>query len=91
MLHFQQFQQTFLNRHFEVLHLFLKYYHLLVYPRPNYRAKGYDTHEKVSRLQVPLLEISATHIRKLLKEGKSIRYLVPENVHNYIEKYHLWK
>ena len=69
----------------------LKYYHLLVYPRPNYKAKGYDNHEKITRLKVPLLEISATHIRNLLKENKSIRYLVPEKVHDYIVAYHLWK
>ncbi|MGB1205956.1 MAG: nicotinate (nicotinamide) nucleotide adenylyltransferase [Chitinophagales bacterium] len=69
----------------------LKYYHLLVYPRPNYRAKGYDNHEKITRLEVPLLEISATYIRNLLKKNKSIRYLVPDKVNDYIVEYNLWR
>jgi len=32
------------------------------------------------------LEISATHIRNNVKEGKSIRYLVPDKVKEEIER-----
>jgi nicotinate-nucleotide adenylyltransferase len=35
--------------------------------------------------QTSLLEISASHIRSLLCAGKSIRYLLPENVSDYIK------
>jgi nicotinate-nucleotide adenylyltransferase len=37
-------------------------------------------------LQAPVIEISATYIRKNIKEGKSIRYLVPEKVREEIER-----
>ncbi len=37
-------------------------------------------------LEAPLLQISATHIRNILKEGKSIRYLVPDIVKEEIEQ-----
>ena len=37
-------------------------------------------------LEAPLLQISATHIRNILKEGKSIRYLVPDVVKEEIER-----
>jgi len=37
-------------------------------------------------LSAPLLEVSATEIRKLINEGKSIRYLVPEKVNEEIEQ-----
>lgn len=37
-------------------------------------------------LEAPLLQISATHIRNLLKEGKSIRFLVPDVVKEEIEQ-----
>ncbi len=37
-------------------------------------------------LEAPLLQISATHIRNTLKEGKSIRYLVPDLVKEEIER-----
>ena len=41
---------------------------------------------KTHFLKAPLLELSATHIRKSIKEGKSIRYLVPEVVKEEIER-----
>ena len=34
---------------------------------------------------------SSTYVRTLRKRGKSIRYLVPEEVRKYIEKYDLYK
>lgn len=37
-------------------------------------------------LDAPLLQISATHIRNMLKEGKSIRFLVPDSVKEEIER-----
>jgi nicotinate-nucleotide adenylyltransferase len=37
-----------------------------------------------------LLEISASQIRSLINTGKSIRYLLPENVSDYIKSNHLY-
>lgn len=37
------------------------------------------------------LEISSTMIRHLMKEGKSIRYLVTESVHSYITEHRLYR
>lgn len=35
-------------------------------------------------------EISATHVRRALRRGHSVRYLVPENVINYIREQRLY-
>jgi nicotinate-nucleotide adenylyltransferase len=68
----------------------LKNYPILVYKRP-----GFDISDTlgaaVKELEAPLLQISSTHIRKLIKENKSIRYLVPDSVQQEIEKHHYYK
>jgi nicotinate-nucleotide adenylyltransferase len=37
-------------------------------------------------MDAPLLQISATHIRNNIKQGKSIRYLLPDKVIEEIER-----
>ena len=58
---------------------------LIVYTRPGFEATPIPSIDMVL-LEAPLLEISATEIRKLIKEGKSARYLVPDKVLTEIEQ-----
>jgi len=46
---------------------------------------------RISFLQVSALDISSTEIRKKLREGRSIRYLVPKKVGQYIAHHHLYQ
>lgn len=64
----------------------LKNYPILVYRRPGHLALPEYPHSKITQLEAPLLEISATQIRNNIKQGKSIRYLVPDSVKEEIEK-----
>jgi nicotinate-nucleotide adenylyltransferase len=41
-------------------------------------------------LQTPLMELSSTLVRNLVREKKSIKYLVPWAVEEYIEQNHLY-
>ena len=47
-------------------------------------------HGSIYAARTSLLEISASHIRSLIVAGKSIRYLLPENVSDYIKSNYLY-
>ena len=57
---------------------------LIVYPRPGETTTKKTDYPKVTFIDAPLLDISATFIRKCIREGKSIRYLVPERAARFI-------
>ncbi len=64
----------------------IKNYPLIVYERPGFvPSKKYDG-AQINFLKAPLLELSSTYIRKMIKEGRSIRYLVPDKVRLEIEQ-----
>jgi len=46
--------------------------------------------DKISTLNLPELPESATLLRTLLAQGRSVRYLVPDAVWRYIEAHHLY-
>lgn len=71
--------------------LILRDYEIYVYKRPNYELGDLVEHDKVTVFDAPLLELSASYIRKQIKEGHSIQYLVPDKVYDYIKNSSLYK
>jgi nicotinate-nucleotide adenylyltransferase len=65
-------------------------YSVYVYLRPGYPLR-LDLPVKTTSLEAPLLEISSTRIRDMLKEGRSIRYLVPDSVMEEMERNRYYK
>ncbi|MCE5284301.1 MAG: nicotinate-nucleotide adenylyltransferase [Pelosinus sp.] len=51
---------------------------------------GEKGRRRIHRLVTPELEISSTDIRQRIKLGKSIKYIVPESVENYLYKEKLY-
>ncbi len=65
---------------------------VVVLTRPSQKLKGIDPFlvRGVKILSIPQLEISSTDIRNRVRAGKSIRYLVPDGVGEYIAKHRLY-
>jgi nicotinate-nucleotide adenylyltransferase len=72
---------------------------LVIAPRPGVRTDAMERvidavpshlRERVSRLNVPEIPNSATLVRTLLAQGRSVRYLVPEPVWQYIVAHKLY-
>ncbi|MCB9201710.1 MAG: nicotinate-nucleotide adenylyltransferase [Flavobacteriales bacterium] len=59
----------------------------LVYPRiVDNEKKTVDSDINYKKIDAPIIEISSTQIRKMIKQGKNIRPLLPFQVYNYIDK-----
>ena len=70
----------------------LKHYPIYVYPRRSrFRINVFQRYPKLIRLSAPLLDISATQIRHMIRAGKSCRFFVPDAVYEYIIKNNLYK
>jgi len=69
-------------KNFELL---LKKYPIYVYKRPSYDLPDYADHENIHIEEAPLLDISASFIRKQIKLKRSIKYLVPDKVYDYLQ------
>ncbi|WP_116108485.1 nicotinate (nicotinamide) nucleotide adenylyltransferase [Lewinella sp. IMCC34191] len=66
--------------------IILRDYRLMVYRRPGYDDGPFATHPSVSIFDAPLMQLSATYVRNRLKDGESIRYLVPAAVEDELLK-----
>jgi nicotinate-nucleotide adenylyltransferase len=63
----------------------IRNYSIYVYRRPGFEIENTNG-AKLHVLDAPLLQLSATQIRKYIKEGKPVRYMVPEKVLEEIER-----
>ncbi len=68
----------------------IKDYPIYIYKREGFEIEN-SIQAKITIVDAPLLQISATNIRQLIREGKSIRYMVPENVREEIESRMFYK
>jgi len=66
-------------------------YSIYIYRRPRYEDGPFAQHPNVRIFEAPLLDISASFVRKCRKTGKSIRYLLPDPVYQYLETSHLYR
>ena len=64
-------------------------YSLIIYKRPGFAIVN-NLDAQMDIMDAPLLEISATYIRELVKRNKSIKYLVPESIEQEIQNHRFY-
>lgn len=61
------------------------------FARPGVNAPDKETLKRIQILNRPLVDISASDIRRRVREGLSIRHMVPDQVAEYIFRHRLYK
>lgn len=69
----------------------LAHYDIYVYNRPSVELGERAHWSRVHLVHAPLLDISATYVRECIRNGQSVRYLVPEAVFDYLETSNLYR
>ena len=65
----------------------LEKYQIIVYPRilGEEKKSDYLQHENIHQINAPIIELSATEIRNMIKEGKNTRPMLPPEVFDYLD------
>jgi len=71
--------------------MILEYYQIYIYPRPGGHKNPYKGHPSISLVDAPMLEISSSFIRDAIKNGKDLRYILPDKVYKYILDMHFYE
>ena len=66
-------------------------YRLLVYPRPGSERCPLASHPSVTMVDVPMMDISSSYIRRQIGAGKDVRYLLTEPVYEYLTEMHFYQ
>ena len=64
----------------------LRNYQVVVYPRRGEQPAGAPLPAGVTMVEAELLDVSSTEIRQRIREGRSIRHLVPPSVATFIKQ-----
>lgn len=81
-----------LNRWKNADHLVAQH-EIIVYPRV-YEHKAEDVlmqHPNIHHIKAPIIELSATEIREMIREGKNVRPMLPPEVFDYLDGSHFYK
>ncbi|WP_242923678.1 nicotinate (nicotinamide) nucleotide adenylyltransferase [Pontibacter liquoris] len=69
----------------------LEYHRVYIYPRSGSVTVALPEMPNVTFVKAPILDISATFIRNCIREEKDIKYLVPDEVADYIKVHKLYR
>jgi nicotinate-nucleotide adenylyltransferase len=65
-------------------------YQIYVYARPGSKTED-SLHPNIQIFHAPQMDISASFIRKAIKDGKNIRYFLPRKSWDYLKEMHFYE
>ncbi len=77
-----------------------KEFTIIVGSRPRYKDRARDIlirklnnlyGTRIEKIHMPKIDISSTDIKKRIRDGRSIKYLLPADVEKYIDRYGLYR
>lgn len=73
--------------------LILEHHNIYTFPRLSEGEVDtqFNNHEKIHKVDAPIMEISSTFIRKNIKAGKNIKPLLPEHVWEYLDQMNFYR
>lgn len=69
----------------------IKNHEIIVYPRILDLGETAIQHNNIHKINAPIIELSATEIRKMIKENKNVMPMLPPEVFEYIDKMGFYK
>jgi len=63
----------------------------VVYPRIGHQKHDYDQMDNFTFLDLPIIEISSTDIRKRISQGRSHRFMITDKVYQFLKSKDLYK
>ena len=73
--------------------IILKHHEIFVYPRISQgkAANQFENHPQIHTIDSPIIQISSTHIRNGIKEGKNIEPMLSDSVWKYIDEMNFYR
>jgi len=71
--------------------LIIKKYHRYIYPRHGSSGEELKSHENITLLDAPKIEISSSFLRQAIKDGRTVRHFLPARVFEYIDEMNFYK
>jgi nicotinate-nucleotide adenylyltransferase len=66
-------------------------YQFYVYPRPDASASPLDGHPSFRFVSAPMITVSSSFIRQGIKDGKEMRYFMPDKVWTHIREMNFYR
>jgi len=71
--------------------LILDNHDIYVYPRPLSDGGEFRKHPRVRWVEAPLIELSSTFIRHAIRDGRDVRFIMPESVAAYVDEMNFYR